>query len=1046
MNQNTCYTCGGEFIEREGKIVCPYCGTIKPENITGEEMTLLYSAYQRLRLADFSDAEQQFDDIIHRHPRNAQGYWGRLLAKYGIKYEDDYNGTKIPTCYAASIESVQDAADYKKALEYADPDNHAVYVQHADYIERVRDEWIKKASKQKPYDIFISYKDSDKEKDISRTQDSYDMQDLYHKLKEKGYRVFYSRESLRGKEGEKYEPYIYSALSSAKIMILYGSNPDYINSTWVKNEWMRYMKRMREGEKANGSLLVAYKNFAPRELPSIFSSMQLFNANEWTFLTDLYKKIEEVLHETHHSGDGHVHVPAVHPGQPATCTKPGLTPTTYCVDCGQTLEAGEIIPPKGHHFGEWTVSRKATCTKPGEYERFCECGERETKPIPARGYHAPNAEWEIVREPTPGKEGLKARKCAICGEHIEEIRLAALPRLHPSENLAYKVNADGRSCTVTGCGTCEDKDLLIPSEINGYPVTGIGSDTGRGWSVSGFRKDITSVTLPNTVAVIGDSVFKDCRNLISVNIPSFVTSIGKAAFWGCSGLTELVIPDTVQKIEKDTFWGCSGLKTLTLPDSIEEIGEWAFAGCKSLTEVTLPRALTSIEPYLFQDCEKLKSIVIPESVESIGKEAFRGCTKLASVSMPASVKTVGKMAFLDCAKLKDLHISDTVTVIEDRAFEGCASIENVVLPETLRSIGGYVFCGCLNLHTIRYNGSKEQWNRVKSDHEWKNGSSIQKIDLNLPISQGLQYAINSDGATCTVKGQGSCKDKDLVIPNMIGSYTVTSIESDQNGTSGFDKDIISIHIPDSVTCIGDYAFCGCSSITEAEIPDSITEIGRYAFSHCDKLISVKIPKSVTGIPVGAFCYCKSLYDMEIPNSVTSVGDDAFRYCSGLTKASIPDSVTEIGKNAFGDCTRLKSLSIPLSVTSIGSGALAGVGKTEVSSDHPNYTAVDGHLYSKEKGSFVHFDATKKSGYFVLPDSVTVIEESAFAHCEHLVSISLPASLTEIGSCAFSGCSNLTSLSYEGAKRNWKKIKMDKYWKEKSAIREVVCKNGTVKIK
>lgn len=1048
MNQNTCYTCGGDlFTERGGKLICLHCGTSKPENITGEEMTLLYGAHQKLRLADFSDAEQQFDDIVHRYPRHAQGYWGRLLSKYGIKYEDDYNGTKIPSCYAASIESVYESFDYKKALEYADPENCAIYEKHAEYIERVREEWIKQAKKQKPYDIFISYKDSDKENHIERTQDSYDMQTLYFRLKEKGYRVFFSRESLRGIAGNNYEPYIYSALSSAKVMILYGSNPDYINSTWVKNEWQRYMRRMREGEKVNGSLLVAYKDFAPIDLPSVFSSMQLFNANEWTFLSDLYKKIEEILREdTNIAKDGHVHVPAVHPGEPATCTKPGLTPTTYCVDCGQTLEPGEIIPPKGHHFGEWTVSRKATCTNPGEYERICECGERETKPIPARGAHIPNAEWEIVREPAPGKEGLRARKCALCGEHIEEIVIPALPRLHPSENLAYKVNADGRTCTVTGCGTCEDKELLIPAEINGHPVTAIGSDVGKGWSVSGFREDITSVTLPNSVAVIGEGVFKGCKNLVSVNIPSFVVSIGKAAFWGCSGLTELEIPDTVQKIEKDTFWGCSGLKNITIPDSVESIGEWAFAGCKSLTSITLPSSIESMEPYLFQDCERLTDITIPGTVASIGKEAFRGCIRLTAITLPDSVKSIGKMAFLGCTRLKDVTLSNSITAIEDRAFEGCAKIESIVLPETLRSLGGYVFCGCVNLHSIRYNGSKDQWKRMNVDHEWKNGSAIQKIDLNLPISQGLQYAINSDGKTCTVKGQGMCKDKELVIPKTIGSYLVTAIESDQSEMTGFDKDIVSIRIPDSVTSIGDYAFCGCSVITEAEIPDSVTSIGKYAFSRCEKLVSVKIPKCVTGISEGTFRSCTSLYDMNLPDSVTAIGDEAFRYCTSLTKVVIPDSVTEIGRNAFRACTRLKSLTIPNSVSSIGKSALAGIGKTEVSADHPHYASDDGHLYSKDKTVFVHCDATKKSGVFSLPDVVSVIDEGAFAHCENLMSVTLPESLKEIGGCVFFGCLNLTSVLHEGTKRSWKKIKMDKYWKENSLVREINCKNGIIKIK
>ena len=298
MNQNICYNCGGEFIEKGGNFICCYCGTKKLKNVSNEEINLLCNAYQKLRLSDFSEAEQQFDDIIRRYPHNAQGYWGRLLAKYGIKYEDDYDGTKIPTCYATSLESFFDASDYKKALGYADEETKIIFEKHAGYIERVRKEWINKASAQKSYDIFISYKESDLGKNIERTQDSYDMQELYFLLKEKGYRVFYSRESLRNIAGEKYEPYIYSALSSAKVMILYGSNPEYIRSPWVKNEWTRYIKRMREGQKRSDSLLVVYKDFSPIELPGILSSIQLFNANKLTFLIDLCKKVDQIICET----------------------------------------------------------------------------------------------------------------------------------------------------------------------------------------------------------------------------------------------------------------------------------------------------------------------------------------------------------------------------------------------------------------------------------------------------------------------------------------------------------------------------------------------------------------------------------------------------------------------------------------------------------------------------------------------------------------------------------------------------------------------------
>ena len=156
MNSNMCNHCGGEYEYRGGRWVCPSCGSYKPEMLSGEETTLLYTAYQKLRLADFAEAEAEFDDFVARYPENADGYWGRLMARYGIKYERDFDGSMIPTCYAASIGSILSASDYKKALQYADAEERAYFTRQAEYIERVRKEWLEKAKKEEPYDIFTT--------------------------------------------------------------------------------------------------------------------------------------------------------------------------------------------------------------------------------------------------------------------------------------------------------------------------------------------------------------------------------------------------------------------------------------------------------------------------------------------------------------------------------------------------------------------------------------------------------------------------------------------------------------------------------------------------------------------------------------------------------------------------------------------------------------------------------------------------------------------------------------------------------------------------
>ena len=186
-----------------GRWRCPCCGAYAPENISNEESYLIQTAFQKLRLAEFEQAALEFDDIIQKYPENHHGYWGRLMSKYGVKYERDSDGSVIPTCYANSFASIAESPDYQKAMACADEDFRAYYLEQIAYTERVRKEWVEKASKEAPYDIFISYKESDRENNVDRTADSIAAQALYARLTERGYRVFYSRETLREKAGEK---------------------------------------------------------------------------------------------------------------------------------------------------------------------------------------------------------------------------------------------------------------------------------------------------------------------------------------------------------------------------------------------------------------------------------------------------------------------------------------------------------------------------------------------------------------------------------------------------------------------------------------------------------------------------------------------------------------------------------------------------------------------------------------------------------------------------------------------------------------------------
>lgn len=296
MSANICNICGANLIYKDGKWVCPACGAFKTEEISNEEVTLLYNAAQKLRLASFDDAEEAYRDIIAKYPENSEAHWGLVLSKYGIKYEDDYDGKKLPTCYATSIESVLTDKDYLDAVRLCkDKYQKEYYIEQGKVLEKIRVEWLEKASKEPKYDVFLCFKDSDKLNNMERTDDSIEVANLYTHLSSLGYKVFYSRESLRDKVAEKYEPYIYNALNTAAVMIIYGSKIEYFSSVWMKNEWTRYVRRLREGLKIEGSLVIACDGVNPGDLPRPLNQMQVLDARKKTFYGDLETHIAKII-------------------------------------------------------------------------------------------------------------------------------------------------------------------------------------------------------------------------------------------------------------------------------------------------------------------------------------------------------------------------------------------------------------------------------------------------------------------------------------------------------------------------------------------------------------------------------------------------------------------------------------------------------------------------------------------------------------------------------------------------------------------------------
>ena len=579
MNTNVCNHCGGEYEYRGGRWVCRWCGSYRQESITNEEVTLLYTAYQKLRLTDFVEAESEFDDFIQKYPENHSGYWGRLMARYAIKYERDFDGRMIPTCYATSIGSITSASDYKKALQYADAENGAYYKSQAEYIERVRTEWLEKAKKEKPYDIFLCYKDSDLAQNIERTKDSYAAQELYSLLTDMGFRVFYSRVSLREKVGEKYEPYIFHALSTAKVMIVYGSDPDYIQSTWMKNEWMRYIKQIREGKKKPESLLVACDGFSPDELPTALSSMQCFRADEKTFYGDLQNRVNGLF--------GREYAEVAHTTKRPRKKRRIKRVISLLVVLALAIwiwsDYQESVGPAKLDFvsngdgtcyvSDITLNGDTSIDIPAEY-----AGERVT----AIGKDAFTFSYGLTSITIP--EGVTK---------IEESAFAYCDGL-TSVHLPDSLESIGNSA-FSDCAALTYIELPASvSKIGEYAFYGCDG--------------LTELVIPEGVTQLGGSAFANCENLMSLTISASLTSIGDGVFSGCKNMIRVTFDGDTASIGASMFYDCLHLDSVTVRSPIGYVEHSAFAGCFALKEIDFPETLRVIRYNAFDNCISLTSI------------------------------------------------------------------------------------------------------------------------------------------------------------------------------------------------------------------------------------------------------------------------------------------------------------------------------------------------------------------------------------------------------------------------------------------------------
>ena len=673
----------------------------------------------------------------------------------------------------------------------------------------------------------------------------------------------------------------------------------------------------------------------------------------------------------------------------ATCEKPGIEYRFECKNCG-FVAAEKLTPALGHLF----VDDVYTYVNKSVHSRLCHrcnSGVFESHSC---------SDWTVVKEATCYQTGLKTGTCYKCHGYAEE----TIYETHDYEFTEYIVEP---TCTEDGealytCKNCQKtKTEVVPAKGHDYKfyMTKIEPNCyqkGLDLEMCANCSDIKEKETPKKHA-FDDGV---------MTVESTCTQIGKKLYT-CTicGVTKeytlSVYHDTKSYIEvkatcttdgNDRYWHCqvcgkyfSDAHRYSENLYYEERDYNPYHTIYNYKETTYDKIIHKATGHSYTDgFNKYDD-------ENHWRECLNGCGEIIDIGPHILLKRFDVVTTpvdggykhtitysVKCTECdykrsrsestgdpEDDYYEDKDVVHEHKDF---VTIEGKPATCTEDGLTAGLVCGVEGCDYVYY----AQVVIPALGHNFVNGICTRcGLRESQPASEGLEFALNSDGKSYSVTGIGTCTDTDLVIPSEYNGLPVTRVDG--------------------------FAFMDCTSLTSVTIFDSVTSISTSAFSGCQSLTSVTLSNARLSIGLYAFSGCTLLTSINLSDGVTSIDRCAFQGCISLTNIKISQFVSNIAESAFKYCLSLESI--------------------EVDDNNPYYTSIDGNLYDKEKKTLIQYAIAKMDSIFVIPDSVEKIAADAFSGCSSLTNITIPDSVTSIADYAFYDCTSLTSITIPNSVTN-----------------------------